>query len=512
MTQASQNPPQRYRGFILTSAGLRKLQEQIQCLETQTRVRQNPRTIAERVQLVDPDGIHPITVRKILSHQQGVDKRSIKRVFRALQLQLEQADYAHAGLCLDKAETQQTVDIPDTGIERLLCSQNWDEAIAGTSFYGRARELTDLKQHILTESCRLMMILGVAGVGKTALMLKLACELVDDRQQANQAGGAHNRETIASAPAFDYVVWQSLRQAPSVQKVLISILQSLPADKTHKRELPATVEELIPLLLDQLQQYRCLLILDQMDAVLGSDPYAGYYRDGYEAYNELLKSVIEVPHQSCVVLTSREKPKVFGILDEGWVRSLQLGGLAVQNIQQIFQEQGNFTGSQAEWRSAVEHYAGNPLVLKRVAAGIQKYFNGSLTEYLKDGQGNRLILNDLQDILSSQCERLSEYEQKLMSYLALQDKWISLAQLRNDTLSLMQPRCLLEGLDSLNRRSLLNWQGSRFRLYPLVTIYINEYLIEKHTHEPITFQPKLEIPKTKIQSHRELQAILCQRQ
>jgi hypothetical protein len=50
------------------------------------------------VQLIEPNGIHPMAVRKILHGQQGVDKRSIHYVFAALQLSLEVGDYAHANL------------------------------------------------------------------------------------------------------------------------------------------------------------------------------------------------------------------------------------------------------------------------------------------------------------------------------------------------------------------------------------------------------------------------------
>jgi hypothetical protein len=97
MVHASPDP-KRYRGFVLTSIGRQKIQEHIQWLEWKTGIHQGARAIAERVQLIEPDGIHPMTVRKILRGQQGVDKRSIQHVFAALQLSLEVGDYAHANL------------------------------------------------------------------------------------------------------------------------------------------------------------------------------------------------------------------------------------------------------------------------------------------------------------------------------------------------------------------------------------------------------------------------------
>jgi hypothetical protein len=100
--------PKRYRGIILTRAGQQKIQDCIQRLERKTGIHQGARAIAEHVQLVEPDGIHPMTVRKILRGQQGVDKRSIEFVFAALQLSLEIGDYAHANLLL-----LQTGELPD---------------------------------------------------------------------------------------------------------------------------------------------------------------------------------------------------------------------------------------------------------------------------------------------------------------------------------------------------------------------------------------------------------------
>jgi hypothetical protein len=98
MAQALREP-KRYRGFVLTSNGRKKLRDCIRFLELRTGIHQGARAIAERVQLIESEGIHPMTVRKILRGQQGVDKRSIRHVFEALQLSLEIGDYAHTSLC-----------------------------------------------------------------------------------------------------------------------------------------------------------------------------------------------------------------------------------------------------------------------------------------------------------------------------------------------------------------------------------------------------------------------------
>lgn len=100
-TMPSLQNPRRYRGFVLTTAGYQKLQQGLQQLERQTQVKQNARTLAERVQLSSSEGIHPMTVRKILQCQKGVDRRSIEQVFTTLNLSLTEGDYGHTALLQD---------------------------------------------------------------------------------------------------------------------------------------------------------------------------------------------------------------------------------------------------------------------------------------------------------------------------------------------------------------------------------------------------------------------------
>ncbi|MGK7900495.1 MAG: NB-ARC domain-containing protein, partial [Hormoscilla sp.] len=54
-------------------------------------------------------------------------------------------------------------------------------------FYGRTAELTTLKQWILQERCRLVAVLGMTGIGKTAIAVQLVKQMSDK---------------------FDYVIWR----------------------------------------------------------------------------------------------------------------------------------------------------------------------------------------------------------------------------------------------------------------------------------------------------------------
>jgi hypothetical protein len=83
-------------------------------------------------------------------------------------------------------------------------------------------------------------------------------------------------------------------------------------------------------LIGRLHERRCLLVLDNLETLLEVDDPEGNYRAGYEGYGRLLERLGEAAHRSCVVLTSREKPREIEALEglRGPVRSLRLSGLS----------------------------------------------------------------------------------------------------------------------------------------------------------------------------------------
>src|SRR5262249_60804158 len=92
---------------------------------------------------------------------------------------------------------------------------------------------------------------------------------------------------------------------------------------------PEQLADKIGLLIQLLRQRRCLLILDNLESILELGALSGTYRSGFAEYGALLYALSEREHQSCVLLSSREKPAEPGPLEgrTAPVRTLQLTGL-----------------------------------------------------------------------------------------------------------------------------------------------------------------------------------------
>src|SRR5439155_20646459 len=67
--------------------------------------------------------------------------------------------------------------------------EDWGEAPDVRELYGREKELAQLENWIVGEQCRLIAVLGLGGVGKTALSTRLATKVKE---------------------GFNYVFWRSL--------------------------------------------------------------------------------------------------------------------------------------------------------------------------------------------------------------------------------------------------------------------------------------------------------------
>jgi len=188
----------RRRGIHLTPSGLKKLRHTIEQLEFQENYgeKYTLKDLGERVKL------DAVTVSKVLEARLGVDKRTLERCFRALNLELDSSDYTKPWLKHEGSHIPITAVAPDAHPQ-----QDLREGVEVSVFYGRTQELSQLKQWVVGDALedlvcqrrRLVVVLGMGGIGKTALVAKLV-------------------EQVSSQ--FEYIIWKSLRHAPPLRDLL----------------------------------------------------------------------------------------------------------------------------------------------------------------------------------------------------------------------------------------------------------------------------------------------------
>src|SRR5207302_11343425 len=117
----------------------------------------------------------------------------------------------------------------------------WGEALDVPTFYGREGESATLAQWVVQERCRVVSVLGLGGIGKSALVTS-----------------AMRRMAIH----FQVVLFRSLRDAPACETLVEDCLKVLAPQPLQLA--PADLEHRLSLLLHHLREQRVLLVLDNL--------------------------------------------------------------------------------------------------------------------------------------------------------------------------------------------------------------------------------------------------------
>jgi hypothetical protein len=376
-------------------------------------------------------------LRKLLSEVLGekVKKKTLKgAVERAKQRQELQPE---------ESDTEKPPVLPvEPGGSALNTRQYWEEAPDISQFRGRDRELETLEEWI-AGGCRLLTLYGIAGIGKTALSVKLANRIAD---------------------RFQCLMWLQIKSSPSIAELLTKLIYFISQERDTSSDLSR--------LLDYFRNQPCLIVLDGMESVMQTGVHDGSYLPGCEEYSEMLRLMGTTVHQSVIILTTKQKPKEVE-REEGKnspVRSFFVRGLGESTAKAICTNKGNYATSDSDWRRLIKLYEGNPAALNLAATRVRKLYGGSITRFVERLQPGAIVFPDISNLLQPQFNCLSDLEQKLITYLANNHGKFTIADIPQEIVQSFSP--LEELLQSLLRKSLIDSNETHLWLNSLVREYL----------------------------------------
>jgi transcriptional regulator with XRE-family HTH domain len=335
--------------------------------------------------------------------------------------------------------------------------EDWADAPDVSRVVGRIPELETLRQWLVGQQYQVVQLAGMGGIGKTTLATLLARDVASE---------------------YDLVYWRSLKFAPSAYDWLAGAIDFI---TDGAMVAPDREDECIALLIKLLRERRCLLVLDNLETLLEPHDSLGRFQDSFSGYRALLQTVAETRHQSCLILTSREASADLGMMSGGSVASLEVRGLSVADTQVLLLDK-QLTGTELDWTDFVARCGGNALVMKMTGETVRQIFGSQIGTFLLAVGSNGAIHGGVRRLLASQLDqRLSEVERAIVQLLAASGEPLTPAMLMAELAPRMGRPAVIEALQALRRRSLIersDSDSSGFNLHPVVRDYVAVQLLQ----------------------------------
>jgi hypothetical protein len=262
--------------------------------------------------------------------------------------------------------------------------ENWEEIVDNTptmqtSWYmdfsvyddawvGRESLIQQLSDKVRS-SCRVLLLVGITGIGKTALAERLVEELRGDWTEVRD----HFEDDI---------------KASDFASVALQWLEKWGENVLKEDRKP---EQLLRRLVKRLCENRYLILMDSLEYLLTGNEEDGWGDFADEWWEKFFVSLLaESSCQSRLILTSLDLPVVFERKCDRyknlWYWQL-LKGLEVPEQMALFQKaelDGDLELPHSPLRVIGEVYDGHPLALRTIAGEIKGSYGGKVMAYWKD--------------------------------------------------------------------------------------------------------------------------------
>lgn len=253
-----------------------------------------------------------------------------------------------------------------------------DEAIRSISCFayndgwvGREQLISQLSAKVRGD-CRVLILTGITGIGKTALAERLVVELQGNWTEFSRINfDDRGRVTdFASVAAELLTGWQET---------------VTPDDRKN-------AERLLSRLVRCLREHRYLVLIDSLEGILKGNEENGWSDFEDKCWERFFESLITAEScQSRIVLTSQDLPRqleAIGSRYPNFWHSQDLSGLTERERLEFFSKKGLDVGTQAPGKPYLERigtaYEGHPLALGVLAGEIvTKPFYGNVVAYWK---------------------------------------------------------------------------------------------------------------------------------
>ncbi|MDJ0844397.1 NB-ARC domain-containing protein [Crocosphaera sp.] len=328
----------------------------------------------------------------------------------------------------------------------------------------REQQINELKS--LVTKHQLVSLIGLNGIGKTTVAVKLLEELLNNQ-------------------TFEFIIWRSLsyNPPPKLDKILKEILNFLEVKEESllfngREEIHHNQK--ISLLIEILRKKRTLLVLDHLECLMQKEKIAGQYQKEYATYKTLIERLGRERHQSCLLVITQEKPvEVIELEERGFSASSYILRGLKEDIKKNFHNHRLLDPD--KWDDLIEIFRGHPFALQNIASKIKHLFGGSVNNYLKESTINR---RDINEMLDQEISILSDLEKRILFLLSTSSNRgdLSFSDLKQKLIPLEKSQKLSgsdlqDALESLLQRSLISGE-KKYRIDPIVKKFIsNKYFL-----------------------------------